>query len=84
MPELDKLINAENKVVGIKQLLRGLEDGVITCVYIADDADENFKYRIREAIGVMDIEVVSVGSMEVLGEVCGIDVGAACAGILKD
>lgn len=81
---IEELKNAANKVVGLKQLLRGLEADEIGAVYIADDADEALKERIMEAIGGKEIHVIYVETMRLLGDECGIDVGAACAGILKN
>lgn len=79
----DELKNAENKVVGLKQLLRELEADTVACVYIAGDAEEHVREKITEAIGAKEIHVVFVDTMEELGGVCGIDVSAACAAILK-
>ena len=79
----EELKNAENRVVGLKQLLRELEACTVDCVYVAEDADEHVKRKIAEAIGGREIQVVSVPTMEELGSVCGIDVSAACAAILK-
>lgn len=80
----EELENAENRVVGLKQLLRSLEADEVSVVYIADDADLSIKKRIMAAVGGKDIHVVDVESMRVLGTICGIDVGAACAGIIKN
>lgn len=81
---IEKLKNAKNKVVGLKQLLRGMEADEIGVIYLADDADGPLKERVLEAIDGKDICVVRVESMRVLGMECGIDVGAACAGIIKN
>lgn len=80
----EELKNAENKVVGLKQLLRGLDADEVVLVYIADDADMHVKEQILAAIGEKDIHVVNVDSMRELGAQCGIDVAAACAAILKN
>ncbi len=80
----EELKNAENKVVGLKQLLRGLDADEVVLVYIADDADVHVKEQILAAIGEKDIHVVNVDSMRELGAQCGIDVAAACAAILKN
>ncbi len=80
---LDELKYAEKKVVGLKQLLRELDADTVACVYIADDAEEHLKDKIKQAIGSKDINVLEASSMGELGEVCGIEVSAACAGILK-
>ena len=80
----EELENAENRVVGLTQLLRSLVADEVSVVYIADDADLSIKERIMAAVGGKDIHVVDVESMRALGTVCGIDVGAACAGIIKN
>ncbi len=79
----EELIDAENRIVGLKQLLKELEGDCVERVYIADDADVHIKGKIRKAIGDRDIATVGVESMDMLGEICEIDVGAACAAILK-
>ena len=80
----EELKNAENKVVGLKQLLRRLAADDVSVVYIADDADRHVKEQILTAIGEKDIHIVNVESMRELGEQCGIDVSAACAAILNN
>ena len=80
----EELENAENKVVGLKQLLRGLAADEVVMVYIADDADGHVKEQILSAIGEKEIHVVNVESMREMGIRCGIDVAAACAAILKN
>ena len=45
----EELKNAENKVVGLKQLLRGLAADDVSVVYIADDADRHVKEQILTA-----------------------------------
>ncbi|WP_066649187.1 ribosomal L7Ae/L30e/S12e/Gadd45 family protein [Christensenella timonensis] len=80
----EELKNAENRVVGLKQLLRSLEEGAVLTVYLADDAEEHVKERVLHAIGEMEVHIVNVETMKELGEVCGIDVRAACAAIIEN
>ncbi len=80
----EMLKNAKNKVVGLKQLLRELEAKTVLSVYIASDAEAELKSKIHVAIGDQDINIVEVDSMRELGDVCNIDVSAACAAILKN
>lgn len=80
----EELKNAENKVVGLKQLLRSLEAEEVLSVYLADDADEHVKERVLQAIGEKEVHIVNVETMEELGDVCGIDVRAACAAIIDN
>ncbi len=79
----EELKNASGRVVGIKQLLRGLEADEVACVYLAEDAETHVQEKVKAAAQKEMVRVVLVGSMAELGETCGIDVGAACAGVLK-
>ncbi|MDL2237147.1 ribosomal L7Ae/L30e/S12e/Gadd45 family protein [Christensenellaceae bacterium OttesenSCG-928-K19] len=83
MDMLDELKNAQNKVVGLKQLLRELEADNVVCVFVADDAEVHLKEKISTAVPGGHVKIAAVESMDKLGETCGIEVGAACAGILK-
>lgn len=80
----DDLKNTPRKVVGYKQLMRELEADNVGCVYVAEDAEPALRQRIKAAAAERSIVTVPVHTMEELGEACGIDVGAACAGIKKD
>lgn len=80
----EELKNAENKVVGLKQLLRGLAADEVVVIYLADDAEEHVKDQILSAVGDKDIHIINVDSMQELGAQCGIDVSAACAAILNN
>ena len=79
---LDEL-KTQRKVVGVKQLRRALKDGLVRCVFIADNADPGLTDPITEACGAVGVEVISVPTMAELGQACGISVGAAAAGILN-
>ena len=70
-------------VVGLKQVLRALEAGELSAVYVADDAEERLRRRVIESCEQNGAEVLRAESMSVLGCACGIDVGAAAAGFRK-
>ena len=75
--------NTAFSVVGLKQVLRGLEAGEIDKVFLAEDADAFIREQIMEKCRDLHVEVVPVSDMEKLGRAAGIDVGAAVAGSLK-
>jgi len=79
----EELKSTKNRVVGLKQSLKELNTGSVAQIYIADDADIHIKGKVRKAAGDSDTPIVSVESMDMLGEICGINVRAACAAILK-
>lgn len=79
---LDTLKDAY-KVVGLKQSRRALKDGRILRAFVAKDADERVVRPFAEACAEAGVEVVEAESMAVLGEACGVEVGAAVAAVLR-
>ncbi len=74
---------AADHVVGIKQSSRAVSDGLAKKAFAACDADPlvvDAFVRLCEESGV---EIKRDCTMEELGKACGINVGAACAVILK-
>jgi large subunit ribosomal protein L7A len=76
-------LRSPQRIAGMKQVLKAVTKHSLECVYIAADADEYLIEKLRNACGEAGIPVIEAESMAELGEACGIDVGAACAGILK-
>jgi large subunit ribosomal protein L7A len=70
-------------VVGVKQTLRMLEQGRISEIFVAKDAELYVTRHILEAAREDRIPIKYVESMKQLGNLCGIDIGAAVAGSLK-
>ena len=79
----DELIDEEKRIVGTKQLLKALRKDEVAMVFVAEDAEEHVKERIVKAIGEKDVHLVYADSMAQIGEACGIDVGSACAAVLR-
>ncbi len=79
---LDEL-KAAKKVIGIKQLSRALTGDRVKTVYLADDADHRLTMPLAEQCEALGVVYEVVSSMQELGKACGIDVGAAAAGILR-
>ncbi len=65
-------------VVGLKQTRKAIKEGA-TRVLLARDASEIIKTEIKELFA--DVEYVD--TMQELGKLCGIDVGAAVSAIKK-
>ncbi len=76
-------LKAAKKVVGIKQLRRALTSGAVRKVFLADDADPRLTEPLAELCEEAGAECIKVPAMQELGRACGIDVGAAAAGILR-
>lgn len=77
-----RLINAQ-RVVGAKQTLKAVQAGQVELVYLARDADEHVTGPIRQACENQGIKIIEVDTMAQLGKACGIDVGAAVAGLVN-
>ena len=80
---MERLKTAERKVVGMKQVLRGLKNGEISLVYVAEDADTFLFQRVSGKAEESRVPVIRVASMKELGKACGVDVATAAAGLLK-
>ena len=79
----ERLRAAKRLAVGVKQTLKAVQAGAATIVYIASDAEERVVRPLRAEVARSGCEVVEVESMQSLGRMCGIDVGAAAAAILE-
>ena len=75
---LEELKQAQ-KVVGSKQARRALRDGRAKKIYIARDADPRMLQPLVQEAVHAGVRVEQADSMKLLGEACGIAVGAAIA-----
>lgn len=69
--------------VGYKQAVRALAEDKVTKICLAEDCDEKIRIQIEKAAENKNAEIFRVPTMKELGTICGIDVGASCAVILK-
>lgn len=74
----------EKRIVGAKQSMKAIKSGSAKIVYVADDAEARVIKPIVEACANFGVELVHIESMQKLGSLCGIDVGAAAACVLKE
>ena len=81
MPEL--LRDASRRVVGARQVLRAVAAGNAERVIIARDADPFITQPVVNACEKSGVRFEEVGTMQPLGNDCGIGVKAAGAGLLK-
>ncbi len=78
-----ELHNAQNRVVGQRQVLRALEGDKAARVYLGKDADGFIYHRINGLCEEKRVPVTVVDSMQELGRLCSVDVPAAAAAVLK-
>ncbi len=80
---MNDLSDPDKRVVGLKQVIRGVQDDIFEKIYIASDADEALKLKLLNACQEKGTTYEEVQTMSELGSACSIDVGAATAGVLK-
>ena len=81
--KLDKMLNSSSKVVGSKQVLKGMSEGTLRCVIVASDADAEIKTAIVDAAKRHRVPVKYFPSKRKLGEAAGVEVATAAVGILS-
>jgi len=82
--DIKNLIVCSRKVVGMKQVMRGIiEDGNIRCVILARNADEFVKNAIVEVASTRKVQIVYADDKAELGRLAGIEVDASCVGLLN-
>lgn len=72
------------RIVGAKQTLKAAKSGTADVIYLANDADPKVTMPIIEACKQSNTRIVYIDTMEELGKMCGIDVGAATACVTKE
>jgi len=70
-------------IVGSKQTLKAMANNQVEKVFLAKDIDQPLKKEILTAVNNNNIPFEIVESKNELGRVCGIDVSAASAALLK-
>lgn len=69
--------------IGYKQAMRALGENKADKLFIALDTEDKIRLPLEKKAADLGIEAVGVPTMKELGAICGIDVGASCAIILK-
>ena len=77
------LDNSPKKLVGLKQVLRGITDGTVWCVIVSSDCEEFIKERLHDQAAGKEVEFKKGPDMSELGKISKIDVGAAVVGLLR-
>jgi len=80
---IQELACTHNRVIGTKQTQRSVERGIAQAVFLAVDADERIINNLKTICNLNEVPVFMVHTMLELGKVCGIEVGAAAAAVLK-
>ena len=72
------------RIVGIKQVVKAIENGSAARVFIAQDADSCSTEKVVSLAKEKQLETVVVPTRAQLGKMCCIAVGAAAAAEIND
>jgi large subunit ribosomal protein L7A len=78
-----ELANPKRRVAGVKQVIRHAHQAELEKVFIAKDADEEIIGRLRSICDEHRIPCDVAHTMHQIGNACQIEVGSACAGVLR-
>lgn len=81
--KLEQMLTRSSKVVGSKQVLKGISNSTVRCVIVALDADVEIRQKIVAQAKAHRVEIVYVPSKKRLGEQAGVEVSAAVVGIVE-
>ena len=81
--KLEQMLTNSSKVVGSKQVLKGISDSTVRCVIVASDADAQIRKKIVAQAKAKGVEIAYVASKKRLGESVGVEVSAAAVGIVE-
>ncbi|HEY8463878.1 MAG TPA: ribosomal L7Ae/L30e/S12e/Gadd45 family protein [Bacillota bacterium] len=81
---MQQIKDIKDKIVGLKQTLRALQQGKIAKVYIANDVDEHVWRKVTTACREYQVPLVKLNCNQgELGQICQIEVGAAVVALPK-
>ena len=82
--EAREILQGKTLVVGAKQLRKSLQKGIALQVLLAKNADPAITEPIAALSQQNNVPVAWVASMAELGNLCGIEVGAAAAAAIQN
>ena len=73
----------ERLIVGFKQALRAVKENRAAKIFLANDCESRISAPLEQAASAGETDIFYIDTMKELGTMCGIDVGASCAVVLK-
>lgn len=81
---LQTIKEARQKIIGLKQTLRAIQQDRVQAVYIANDIDEHIMRQITEICQQKAVPLLQTNiNQKELGRLCQIEVGAAVVSLIK-
>lgn len=79
----EKVSQAKEIIVGTKQTVKALKNGLVSELVVASDADPKVTTKVIQVAKETNTQIITVDSMKKLGKSCGIEVGAAAVAIIQ-
>ena len=70
-------------MIGFKQVKRALSEGKAEKVFLSEDCETKISAPIEELAKENSVQLLYIATMKELGALCGINVKASCAVVLK-
>lgn len=75
---------AKNKIIGLKQTLRAIQQDKVQVVYIANDIEEHILHQITEICEQKKVPLILLNfNQKEIGRFCQIEVGAAVVSLIQ-
>ncbi|MCM3570060.1 50S ribosomal protein L7ae-like protein [Neobacillus mesonae] len=78
----EKVLQAGKFVIGTKQAVKALQEGIVQKLIIAADADPKITADAVKQASEREVPIIYADSMKKLGKACNIQVGAATVAII--
>ena len=75
-------LHTNRKVIGAKQVKKAITEGSTIKVYLAVDAEPHVIIPLKELSAQLGVQIDNSHTMEELGAICNIEVGAAAVALL--
>lgn len=80
----EKLTQLQSRlIIGTKQTIKAIEQGLVEELFVADDADQHITGEVLRLANDQSVKYTTVDSKKKLGAACGIEVGATTVAITK-
>jgi len=79
----EKVLQAQKVIIGTKQAVKALKEGIVQELVVADDAEPKVTANVIGEALIVNVPILYVDSMKKLGKACGIEVGAAAVAIIR-
>ncbi len=73
----------KNLKIGFKEVMSVISKNCAARVVIAENCDDKIKVPLLQAAKETGVQAEYVETTKALGKLCGIDVGASCAAVVK-